>query len=213
MFVIITTAAKYYMVIGQIGVVGAGVVSVLFSFGLYNVLASLLIYLMNKSRWLKKKILSGYYMEGTWVGYYERNNDIRLVIEHFEQDLNRLVIRGRSRMLNGEERAKWYSKTVQIDVISGRLIYVYENGAIRYKGTGLEGIGTFFFQREGVDCPPTELDGFQVDTIDGERVPAKEKKVADVLLPLDIAFEKSLELYKKQRSDNRPNNIPLTEQI
>jgi hypothetical protein len=100
-------------------------------------------------------------------------------------------------MLNGEERAKWYSKTVQIDVVSGRLIYVYENGAIRYKGTGLEGIGTFYFQREGPDCPPTELDGFQVDTIDGERVPAKEKKVADALLPLDIAFEKALEFYEE----------------
>ena len=76
--------------------IAAVVLSGLISLGLYKSLALLLLSLFKKIQTIKKFILGPRYMEGTWAGFFVgHKSNIRLVVETFEQDLSRTVIRGR----------------------------------------------------------------------------------------------------------------------
>ena len=66
------------------------------SLGIYRLLAGGIIWLFQKSKKMKKYFLGGYYLEGTWVGFYIGvSRKERFMIERFEQELDSLVIRGK----------------------------------------------------------------------------------------------------------------------
>src|SRR5215208_4704616 len=97
--------------------------ALLLSSGIYRVIAMGLVELLRRSRWLKSKLLGPYYLEGTWVGYFEgHEGDIRYVVEVFEQDLSSLTIVGRSYTIDGRAHAQWASEAASLDVRHGRLI-------------------------------------------------------------------------------------------
>src|SRR4051812_2412529 len=69
----------------------------LISLGLYRLVATGIIYMVKKNNWVKKFFLGPYYLEGTWVGFYIGvSGNERFLIERFEQDIDTLVIRGKS---------------------------------------------------------------------------------------------------------------------
>jgi len=171
------------------------IITLLSSIGVYKGLSSLLNLLMSQSTSIKKLVLGGYYMEGTWVGYFiGHDGDKRYIVETFEQDLESLVIRGRSFTSDGKAHANWCSESTSIDVIRGRLTYTYSCDILKNKVTH-HGIGVFHFERSGKKRAPSGIQGFVADLVDGERLEVIEIKSSDFLKPFDDGLKDAIEEY------------------
>ncbi|PTX59466.1 hypothetical protein C8N46_10954 [Kordia periserrulae] len=65
------------------------------SLGIYRFIAYIFLLLLKNIRFIRKFFLDPKYLEGTWVGFYiGSNNQVKFIVERFEQDLEILRIRG-----------------------------------------------------------------------------------------------------------------------
>jgi len=65
------------------------------TFGTYKLLAGILIKTIDRVPYLKSFIFGPSYVEGTWIGQFrDNNNQPKWTVEHFEQNLDGIVIRG-----------------------------------------------------------------------------------------------------------------------
>ena len=151
----------------------------LISLGIYRLIAGIIIYSIKKNVWIKKLFLGSYYLEGTWVGFYFGvSGNERFIIERFEQDIDSLVIRGKSFSETTIYHATWTAASVNIDVINGRISYMYECLPINDK-SNQNGIAIFNFERDNQYTAPIGLTGFSSDLHLGKRCRAKEIKISD----------------------------------
>ncbi|MDM1554446.1 MULTISPECIES: hypothetical protein [Chryseobacterium] len=149
------------------------------SLGVYRIIANFLIYLVNKSPWIKRKFLGPYFLEGTWVGFYiGASGNVRYIVEKFEQEIDSLVIRGKSFDENFNYHSSWISNSVNIDVISGRITYMYELIPLKEIKNN-NGVCVFNFERDNQYSKPDGLMGFSADIHIGMKIRAKEIKISD----------------------------------
>jgi hypothetical protein len=143
---------------------------------------------LRHNKYLKKVVLGPSYMEGTWVGHFiGHNDDIRYVVEIFEQELDYLVIRGYSFSEDGTRHAQWLSDALHIDSIKGRITYTYTCDVLSM-GSPHQGIGVFDVQRENSRAHPTGIHGYVAEVTDGIRLPVKEIKMSESLLSPDAGL-------------------------
>lgn len=161
----------------------AGLLATVFaSYGTYRVIANALSALLRRSYFVKKFVLGSACLHGTWAGaILTPGESPRLVVEYFEQDMERLVIRGFSYTEGGEEDVQWVSEATAIDAARGRLIYAYTSDIIRRRAPH-QGMAVFQFDRETSFGPPHAIDGYAADLVNGKRYPAYERKVSDALI-------------------------------
>jgi hypothetical protein len=153
------------------------------SAGLYRILSLGLRWLMERCEWLKRMVLGPYYMHGTWIGWFHGHaNDRRFMIEHFVQDLEGLVITGRSFTDAGTEHGYWESESTTIDAKKGRLIFTYKFDVITRKHS-LVGIHSSLFERKSAHRPASALSGFAHDLNDDVRIAVHSQKISSALLP------------------------------
>lgn len=166
------------------------IVSILSAFGVYTLLAQLLITVSRNWQWLNKFLLGANYLNGTWVGNFTNNRgEKKITVEFFEQNLSSLVIRGESfNIEDGSTYAQWTSTASSINVVDGVLTYTYTCDSNVDYSTG-QGIGVFKFEREGSHMPPTFIKGYSVDITDGVKSENREKKISDNLYELQEIYE------------------------
>jgi hypothetical protein len=158
----------------------------LISLGLYRLVATGIIYMVKKNNWVKKFFLGPYYLEGTWVGF---------LIERFEQDIDTLVIRGKSYSETTKYHATWTAPSVNIDTISGRISYMYDCFPVNDKSNH-NGIAIFNFERNDQYSAPKGLTGFSADLHLGQRTRAMEIKISNKCdIDEKVALEKAKQLY------------------
>lgn len=151
----------------------------LISLGLYRLIATIIIFLVKKSNLVKEYFLGQYYLEGTWVGFYIGvSGKERFIIERFEQDIDTLIIRGKSFDELTKYHATWTASSVNIDIINGRISYMYECLPINDKSNN-NGIAIFNFERNDQYSPSKGLTGFSADLHLGQRVRAMEVKISN----------------------------------
>jgi hypothetical protein len=139
------------------------------SVAVYNLAASGLRWFLGRSRLSRQLFLGAIYLEGTWVGCYETpSKEKRLTVEHFEQTLEGLTIRGAAYTeTSNAEIVQWISKATSINETDGTLTYSY---ACTHRAPSLsqfEGLANFYFTRTDATRPPEILDGYSADLIDG----------------------------------------------
>ena len=158
------------------------------SAGMYRILSLGIRWLMERWGWLKGLILGPYYMHGTWIGcFYGHGNDKRYIIEHFTQDMDSLVITGRSFTESKQEHGHWESGSTTIDTRKGRLIYTYTFDVLR-QTSPLEGIHSSLLERKSAHHAPSSMSGFAHDLNDDFRVAVNSIKISNSLLPWDQAL-------------------------
>lgn len=170
------------------------------SLGLYRLIANFIIYLTQQSTWIKKKFLGAYFLEGTWVGFYiGASGKERYIIERFEQEIDTLVIRGKSFDENLNYHSTWVSTSVNIDVANGRITYMYDLIPIKEIKNN-NGICVFNFERDNQYSKPKGLTGFSADIHIGIKIRAKEEKLSDLC---NIREVEALEAAKKTFQENK----------
>lgn len=174
----------------------------LLSLGLYRLIATGIIYLVKKNNRVKEYFLGPYYLEGTWVGFYIGvSGNERFLIERFEQDIDTLVICGKSFCETTKYHATWTASSVNIDTINGRISYMYECLPVNDKSNH-NGIAIFNFKRDDQYSAPKGLTGFSADLHLGQRVRAMEIKVSN---KCNMDEKEALEKAKKIYADNKDN--------
>lgn len=171
------------------------VAALLSSAGLYRILSLGLRWLMERWEWLKAKVLGPHYMHGTWIGWFHgHSNEKRFMIEHFVQDLDSLVITGRSFTGDKKEHGYWESESTTIDARKGRLIFTYKFDVLTQK-TALIGIHSSLFERRSAHHPPIGISGFAHDLNNDVRIAVHSQKVSNELMPWAEALEQAHRRY------------------
>jgi hypothetical protein len=164
------------------------VVSLLSAVGIYKFLASLLLGTARSWKWVKRLLLGASYLNGTWTGRFQASNDETIyTVEHFEQTLSSLKIRGQAYHADGSSYAYWNSISEAVYEVSGLLSYTYNcdknNDKISFCG-----LGVFHFERSDEKCAPSKLRGYSADLVDGQRAENRERKISEDLIPFEVAL-------------------------
>jgi hypothetical protein len=165
-------------------------IALLASVGTYKSAASYFAKFAQKVSFVERWLLGGAYIKGTWVGAYrEENGVIRYIVEHHEQTLSSLIVRGWAYTDQGLEHASWCSDAASINLEKGILIYEYGCDLLKRSDRG---IGVFNFVRDSPDSAPTHIKGYSADLTDGIRTPSREKKLSSSFLHPDQAFHEAM---------------------
>lgn len=174
----------------------SSLVALLTSVGIYRLLATILAWLLGRLVFVKRLVFGPSFVHGTWVGWFIGHaGDKRHVVDHFEQDLDGLVIRGRSYSLAGDDHANWRSDATSVDPRNGYLTFTYRV-EIGTRNATVEGISSFQFERKSMSSPPTKVAGYAHDLNDAHRIHLHEEKVSSKLLPWGKALEIAAQRFK-----------------
>jgi hypothetical protein len=116
------------------------------STAIYSGAAKILSSLLESVRPLKELIFGKDDLQGTWTGMYEHVDHRRIYsVEHFEQFLDSLNIKGKGFTENGEVNSEWTSTASAIESKDKKLIYAYS--CERYLDPAqFQGVCVFFFR-------------------------------------------------------------------
>jgi len=157
-----------------IGVILLGFISI----GVYRILLTFVEFMMRSSNYVKKWILSSYYMEGTWIGFYIGvSGNVRYIIETYEQTLDDLVIKGMSFDETKNLHTFWTSESYNIDANTGEINYQYKVRSTHEK-TDPNGIAYFNFIRDNNKKSPEFIVGYSADSHMTKKCRAVEKKLS-----------------------------------
>jgi hypothetical protein len=163
--------------------------------GFYRILFIIIRWLMARNTRVRSMVLGSHYLHGTWIGWFVGHaGDKRLMIEHFNQDLDSLTIVGRSFTESGSGHGYWHSESVTIDATKGRLIFTYACNLVS-RSSSVYGIHTSYFERESSDLGPSKVSGFAHDLNDSTRIAVHSTKVSEQLLPWEDALRIALERF------------------
>ena len=161
------------------------VATLLLSVGVYKLLATLLLASSKRLKRVKRHLLGPHYLNGTWVGKFQAADASTIyTVEHFEQTLSSLKIRGQAFTEDGQSYAYWNSLSETIDADAGLLTYTYNCDKNDDKGS-FQGVCVFQFERADEGSPAVRMRGYSADLVDGKRTENREKKVSEDLLPFD----------------------------
>lgn len=180
---------------GRANALVSGAFTLLGSVGTYRLLAWGLAWLLH--RWLKVRswIFGPSFLHGTWIGFFIGHaGDKRFIVEKFDQDLDGLVINGRSFTGDKQLHGQWTSEATSIDARSGRLIYTYSFD-VGSRSITLDGICTFQFDRTASYNAPHSITGYAHDLNDPTRIAVHEVKISDALLTWEEALTLAIERF------------------
>ena len=149
------------------------------SVGTYKAIVFLVHAAIKKCNLVKKYFLGNEYVDGIWIGYYfGANGNKRYIVEYYEQDFDRIQIRGHSYNENLELHSSWASTSVTIDEQKGKIFYTYSVNGL---GENINNIGCaeFDFERKKYSKYPLVIQGFSTDIQIGKRIKSYEEKLVN----------------------------------
>jgi hypothetical protein len=177
-------------------------VGIVGSTAIYTTAAKLLVSLLEHLRWVKKLLLAKDDLQGTWIGMYTNAEEQRIYsVEHFEQDLERLVIKGKGFDRSGEVTGEWNSIASAIDSVSKKLIYAYT--CDRYKESGqFQGVCVFSLERPNSTKRPMTIHGYSADlTKEVRKTENREVRIDDDFLDMKEAFLRAVEYFDRKNGE------------
>lgn len=171
--------------------VGAFVTSV----GVYRLLTMALRWLMEKVEKIRELVLGPYYMNGTWVGWYRgHTGELRYMVEHFEQSLDSVVIRGWSYTKERQCHGDWVSDLAAIDAEQGTLHFTYKFNVYANSKPSY-GLNESHFQRKSKRHAPYALTGLAHDLNDETRIPVQSQRVSNKLLSVKESLALAISIF------------------
>ena len=173
----------------------------LISLATYRLLYEFLKFIFSRWRLFRRVILHKSYLEGTWIGFYIGiSGNIRYIKEEFKQDLNGIIIKGRSFDENKQLHAKWVSDVVRIDDRLSKIKYMYEVTPIKENMTGY-GIADFDLEENNFGIYH-RITGYTSDNHWGQRIKSIEIKQS---AKFKISDSEALAIAENIYEENRGN--------
>jgi hypothetical protein len=173
------------------------------SVGIYFTFSKILIFLLMRFNWILKIFLGPYYINGTWIGKIRtgiETSKTNVLVEHYEQTLNSLVIRGYSFTPEGVGQADWSTVSAQIDPHEGALYCHYKTN-IHKMVSQAEGLGRLQFDRKKKTTGPRGMSGYYIDTHkDKKGYYEGMVKISENLIPIEEAKQRALERLPKENN-------------
>ncbi len=168
------------------------------STAIYTGFAKILSGLLESNRLLKKLLFGKDDLQGTWIGMYQRADGCSVYsVEHFEQSLETLNIKGKGFTETGETINDWTSTASAIESKDKKLIYTYT--CDRYGGPEqFQGVCVFSLERPSSSSRPMVIHGYSADLTHGARkTENREVRIDDDFLDMKkVAFQKALEQFE-----------------
>ena len=173
----------------------SGFLTLVGSVGTYRLLAWGLGWILHRSLKVRSWIFGANFLHGTWVGFFVGHaRDKRYVVEKFDQDLDGLVINGRSYDINLQLHGQWTSEATSVDARRGRLMYTY-SFTVGARSIDLSGICTFQFDRSASYEAPHSITGYAHDLNDPTRIKVQEVKICNELLSWEQALKVAVKRF------------------
>ncbi len=180
------------------------VIAILVSLGTYQTILSVLKFSFLRIRIIKKFIFGASYLEGIWVGFFIGDlGKERFFIETYEQDFERITIRGDGYREDEGYFGSWISQNVHFDQRAGIITYQYETNAIKNSYIN-PGLAYFTIDRKNLTNPPYKLKGFSSDLYNPKKLKSLEKKISDIPNTKDV--NDSLKIARDFYNDNKSFN-------
>lgn len=185
------------------------------SVGVYSTTAKLLLALLETSRTIKRLIFGKDDLQGTWIGSYKRGNGQTIYsVEHFEQNLNGLHIKGKGFTDSGEVNGEWTSVACAVDSNDKTLIYAYV--CDRYgQSMQFQGVCVFTLERPTSSKRPMTIHGYSADLTENPRkTENREIRIHDDFMDMKEAFDRAKEKFSTgtdfdgmlfKHNEQRPN--------
>lgn len=175
----------------------AAILTYFVSYGAFKTIFTIIYYLFNNWKWLKKVVLSSSYLEGTWVGFYIGvSGKVRYIIETYEQTFDEIVIKGTAFDETKNLHSFWTSESVKMDIDKGEISYQYKVKSISDK-TDPYGIAYFSLIRDTNKKPAEQIIGFSNDSHLTKKCKAMEYKYSEsTKYNLNETLEKACDFYQ-----------------
>jgi hypothetical protein len=121
------------------------------------------------------------------------------MIEHFVQNLDGLVITGRSFDATLREHGYWESESAAVDPYKGKLIFTYKFDVLAQRSSSF-GIHTSLLARRSARTAPTALSGFAHDLNDSTRIAVHSQKTSDELLEWEPALKEVVRRFSSAKT-------------
>lgn len=166
------------------------------SSGIYTGLAKILGALLEHVRPLKKIMLGKYDLQGTWIGMYRARDGWPVyTVEHFEQDLDRLVITGKGFISTGAMKEDWTSIASIIDVTNKKLVYAYTCDRT-FNSAHFQGVCVFSLEFPTSTKRAESMLGYSADiTSDPRKTENREIRIDDNFLTFKDAFVRAVDEF------------------
>lgn len=197
---IVFSVWSFYLQIVSKYPISSVIVASIFTLGVYRLVNMIFLVIFREVKCIKKLILGASYMEGTWVGFFVgHQNNIRYLVETFEQDLSLLKIRGRVYKNDFTYHSSHISTDATINTINGKLIYSYDSDSILNTHINV-GLARFEIIRNSREKPAHHIVGYSSDLFHSKKLIAFEDKISDsTSVELNKALEEAEKVYNKYR--------------
>ncbi|PWF23956.1 hypothetical protein [Corticimicrobacter populi] len=194
MFLLVAWASPRLAALGADNPIALSASGLVLSAGVYRLLTIGVRWVMERSTTAAKLVLGPHFVHGTWVGWFDgHSGERRYMVEHFSQDLDGLVITGRSFDINLKEHGYWESEAAVVDAKRGKLIFTYKFDVLT-RQISLFGIHTSFLARQAPHLPAIALSGFAHDLNDATRIAVHSRKITEDLASWDSSLQEAVKL-------------------
>jgi hypothetical protein len=189
------------------------------AFGFFSILASSIVYLLGKWRFLKKIIFSSTYFDGRWIGYYLSADGTPVVFfQIIEQSIDSIHITTEAYHLNKSYRCCWQSiSEVSIDSRKSSFSYLYDVDVI-YKNEISRGLFTAHYYKKGrIIKTPCRIHGHAFNLTAPKKMRTHQVKESDKITidlkqdDINKLLEKAIMFYKSQNDFNVAYDLSLKE--
>lgn len=174
----------------------ASVVAALSGAGLYRAASAALWKSFRTSLTLRKWMLGRNFLEGTWVGHYERGGQSVVTVEFHSQANDIMEINGHEIDTDGNLISQWTSYAAALDARGTSLIYAYHCDVMWRQGSH-DGVAKFTLRRRDERSAAVELLGYAADLTDGKKDTNRQYKVSDTIIEDKDALEQARRLFPR----------------
>lgn len=155
------------------------IISLLVTFAMsltfYKAVFHLLLFVCEQIPALKKRILSKYFLEGIWIGFYIVDNEIEYYYEIFEQSLDETIIKGVAFGADHKNIGEWTIVNPTLNIAESKLTYYYEMNVTSTNDITVgHSRATLYWDKHGYAY---RLVGFSIDSFSKEKQKYIEMKV------------------------------------
>lgn len=178
------------------------IIQIVVTYGFFQGISQFIIWILTNVRWFKKLAFGDTYIEGYWVGYYNKVNDgnrMMLCVEKYVQKPDEIIVTGCSYNISDKKLFATWNSNGAVQLNNNKIIFLFTNNIISENKTW-SGISSFNLSKFSGNTIIDRMEGYSYSSYkntSGRQSYTIQKKVAEISdnITQDELVDKALELY------------------